>query len=444
MKKHLSILVSIIIVFSVMLSACTALNGANTTGLKASGTISAREVNIASQIGGQVVSVSVEEGAQVTTGDELFRLDDSLLMTQRAQAEAAVAVAQAGLETAQVSQIAAQSQYDLVFQNVLLQDAQARLADWQMPAPDEFSLPVWYFQNEEEIQAAREEADAAQLALETEQANLQSVLENVASSAFITAEIRLANAQAAFLIAQEVLTQTVAAQDNADLQASAQDLFDAARTELDAAQLAYDRLLTSAAATDVREARARLAVAQARYDAALDRLNQMLTGDQSLQLATAQAGVDQAAAAVGQAEAMLTQAQAALAVLDAQLAKTVVYAPVSGVVLNRNLEVGEIVTPGGIVIVIGQLEEVELIVYIPETEYGNVNLGDEVRITVDSFPGETFKGTVVHISDQAEFTPRNVQTVEGRQATVYAIKLSVPNANQKLKPGMPADVIFLK
>ena len=444
MKKHLSKLVSLIAVFSMMLSACTALNGANTTGLIASGTISAREVNIASQIGGQVVSVSVEEGAQVNTGDELFRLDDSLLMTQRAQAEAAVAVAQAGLITAQVSQIAVQAQYDLVFQNVLLQDAQARLADWQTPAPDEFLLPVWYFQDEEEVQAAREEVDAAQLALETEQANLQGVLENVASSAFITAEIRLANAQAAFLIAQEVLTQTVTAQDNADLQASAMDLFDAAMTELDAAQLDYDRLLTSTAATDVREARARLAIAQARSDAALDRLNQMLTGDQSLQLTTAQAGVDQADAAVGQAEAMLTQIQAALAVIDAQLAKTVVYAPVSGVVLNRNLEVGEIVTPGGIVVVIGQLEEVELIVYIPETEYGNVNLGDEVSITVDSFPGETFSGTVVHISDQAEFTPRNVQTVEGRQATVYAIKLSVPNANLKLKPGMPADVTFSK
>jgi len=348
------------------------------------------------------------------------------------------------LITAQVSQIAVQAQYDLVFQNVLLQDAQARLADWQTPAPDEFLLPVWYFQDEEEVQAAREEVDAAQLALETEQANLQGVLENVASSAFITAEIRLANAQAAFLIAQEVLTQTVTAQDNADLQASAMDLFDAAMTELDAAQLDYDRLLTSTAATDVREARARLAIAQARSDAALDRLNQMLTGDQSLQLTTAQAGVDQAAAAVGQAEAMLTQIQAALAVIDAQLAKTVVYAPVSGVVLNRNLEVGEIVTPGGIVVVIVQLEEVELIVYIPETEYGNVNLGDEVSITVDSFPGETFSGTVVHISDQAEFTPRNVQTVEGRQATVYAIKLSVPNANLKLKPGMPADVTFSK
>jgi len=120
-----------------------------------------------------------------------------------------------------------------------------------------------------------------------------------------------------------------------------------------------------------------------------------------------------------------------------------VRAPISGVVLNRNLEAGETVTPGSIVIVIGQLAEVELVVYIPETEYGKVNLGDGVSITVDSFPSETFRGTVVQISDQAEFTPRNVQTVEGRRATVYAIKLSVPNPELKLKPGMPADVTFV-
>ncbi|MDO8755549.1 MAG: efflux RND transporter periplasmic adaptor subunit, partial [Anaerolineales bacterium] len=103
---------------------------------------------------------------------------------------------------------------------------------------------------------------------------------------------------------------------------------------------------------------------------------------------------------------------------------------------------GETAAPGGIVMIIGHLQEVELVVYIPETEYGKVHLGDQVSISVDSFPGETFIGTVVRISDKAEFTPRNVQTIEGRRATVYAIKLSVPNPDLKLKPGMPADVTF--
>ena len=184
------------------------------------------------------------------------------------------------------------------------------------------------------------------------------------------------------------------------------------------------------------EARARVKVAQERYDRALDYYNSFLSGDQSLQVKAAEAGVQQA-------EAAQAQAQAALTTLDVQIEKTVIRAPMDGVVLIRNLEMGETVAPGGVVMVIGQLAEVELVVYIPETEYGKVNLGDQVSIIVDSFPGETFIGTVVRISDKAEFTPRNVQTIEGRRATVYAIKLSVPNLDLKLKPGMPADVTFM-
>ena len=71
-----------------------------------------------------------------------------------------------------------------------------------------------------------------------------------------------------------------------------------------------------------------------------------------------------------------------------------------------------------------------------------VRLGQEVSIAVDSYPDQVFKGQVMDIADEAEFTPRNVQTVEGRKSTVYAVKISVPNADQSLKPGMPADVDF--
>jgi HlyD family secretion protein len=63
-------------------------------------------------------------------------------------------------------------------------------------------------------------------------------------------------------------------------------------------------------------------------------------------------------------------------------------------------------------------------------------------VTVDSFPGETFTATVTYISSQAEFTPRNVQTVEGRKNTVFAVKLKLEDTSGKLKPGMPADVTF--
>ncbi len=81
---------------------------------------------------------------------------------------------------------------------------------------------------------------------------------------------------------------------------------------------------------------------------------------------------------------------------------------------------------------------------VPEDRYGEIHIGQEATVTVDSFPGQTFKATVTKIADQAEFTPRNVQTVEGRSATVYAVKLKVNDPEGKLKLGMPADVVFVQ
>jgi HlyD family secretion protein len=106
------------------------------------------------------------------------------------------------------------------------------------------------------------------------------------------------------------------------------------------------------------------------------------------------------------------------------------------------VEAGEMIAAGGTVMVVSQLDPVSLTVYIPENLYGQVKLGEQVSISVDSFPGMTFSGTVQTISSDAEFTPRDVQTVAGRTATVYGVKIQVANANQLLKPGMPADVKF--
>ena len=64
------------------------------------------------------------------------------------------------------------------------------------------------------------------------------------------------------------------------------------------------------------------------------------------------------------------------------------------------------------------------------------------RVNVNSFPNQSFDATVTRIADQAEFTPRNVQTAKGRQTTVYAVELAVQNPGGLLKPGMPADVTF--
>ncbi|HQN62327.1 MAG TPA: efflux RND transporter periplasmic adaptor subunit [Flexilinea sp.] len=427
MKKKSSIGISLFIILCLFLSGCENLNG-QSTSLKASGTISAVQVDVAPQIGGTVVSVSTEEGAQVKKGDELFRIDDSLLKAQRDQADASVTLAESALATAK-------TQYDLAVDSARQQERQTRINSWNTEQSSQFKLPVWYFDKTEKLASAKVEMDAAKADLDEEKASLEKILNDKASAGFLNAEKRLANAEASFLIADQVLTQATNAKDKEELQDFAQDQYDTAKTELDSAQSNYDRLLTTQAAKDVLEGRARVRVTQERYDRALDYYNSLLSGDQSLQVKVAESNVSQA-------EAGLKQAQAALSVIDVQLEKTIVKAPVDGIILARNIEMGETIAPNAVVLTVGQLENVNLTVYIPETEYGKVKLNEKVSIQVDSFPDETFTGTVVYISDQAEFTPRNVQTIEGRRTTVYAIKIDVPNPDLKLKPGMPADVTF--
>ena len=114
--------------------------------------------------------------------------------------------------------------------------------------------------------------------------------------------------------------------------------------------------------------------------------------------------------------------------------------PIDGVVLLRAAEPGEVTIAGGSLLIIANLDEMTLTIYVPEDQYGKIYLGQEYPITVDSFPERVFWRKVTHISDKAEFTPQNIRTVEGRKSTVYAIRLTVPNPDHDLKPGMPADV----
>jgi HlyD family secretion protein len=220
------------------------------------------------------------------------------------------------------------------------------------------------------------------------------------------------------------------------------DSFDSATTELDEAEKAYDEMLTTEAADRVLKARAELSVARERYEVALDQLNKLQTGKYSPQVKISSMALEQSQTALKQAESAVKQAESNLDLLDTQMSKLTVYAPMDGIVLTRNVEPGEFVQPGAVAFALADLNNITITVYVPEDRYGEISLGEQATVTVDSFPGETFTGEVVHIADQAEFTPRNVQTVEGRSSTVYAIKLKVTDSAGKLKIGMPADVVF--
>lgn len=122
--------------------------------------------------------------------------------------------------------------------------------------------------------------------------------------------------------------------------------------------------------------------------------------------------------------------------------RELVHAPFNGVVLYRAIEPGEVASPATPLITVADLEELTLTVYIAEDRYGLLKLGQEYPVTVDSYPSQVFTGAISYIADQAEFTPRNVQTTDNRKTTVFGVKLDLLPSDGKLKPGMPADVHF--
>lgn len=442
MTKNISIL-TIFIAISMLMASCSGMAGNNEDKLTASGTISAESVNIAPEISGMVSKVHVAEGTLVSKGDALFEIDSEYLQAQLDQAKAAEESAAAVLATAEIQKESADLQLETAVQSVRLQDSQVLSDELRDSQPGAYELPVWYFTREEEISTALETVGKAENDLFESKSALEDVLTDIVNSEFIALEKELAAAQNDYIVSDAALDKVSRALENTELKDEAQDKFDLSETTLEDVQERYDQALDSDAAEDVLKARAEVIVAQVTYDEAVNQLYSLYIGDDSLQVQSARANAELAAMNVTQAEAGLKQAQTAAVAIEVQLAKTTVTAPISGQILSQNIEEGELVGAGSVVITVGNYDSVNIIVYIPEDEYGRINLDQSVNVSVDSFPSTTFRGKVTWISDEAEYTPSNVQTVEGRKSTVFAVKISVENKSNELKPGMPADIEFL-
>lgn len=452
------------------LAACGTLGGATGGMLTASGVVEAPEISVSSELAGRVVEVFVEEGQPVRAGQALFRLDGTLLEVQLEQAIAAeeaaaaaleaarsaVASSEAALKTAEAGREAASLQVELQIADALGQEAASRYSRWFQSVPWPFDLPAWYFLPEEQSQAAQRHLEAAAEALGDAQEALDGLLASLGSEAQ-TSEAALEEARQAFLLAEAMRRRTIEGLEADVLRDQVDDLYEEARDALEDAQDAYAEAVTEEEAEALLEARARVAATWDAYQEARLRYYASLTGEQSLGVQAAAAALAQAEAQVGQAEAAqaqaesqvayaeknLAQAQAARKAIEEQIARSTIHAPLNGTVLVRAVDPGELLQPGMVGVTIGALSDLRITVYLPENVYGQISLGDRAEVKADSFPEETFEAKVIHIADEAEYTPRNVQTREERQTTVYAVTLSLVSGEGKLKPGMPADVTFL-
>lgn len=395
-----------ILIFAVLaLSGCDVLTQSESPALKASGVVEIMEVSISAEIGGRVSKVFVEEGTVVTLGDPLFSIDDEELQLQRTQV---IVSGESAVVGAELTLLQTRQALKELNENWPIQAAQYQVALAQ--ARDALKDANYYL-------TVRQEGNrASSNTIKGAEANLVLANEEVdrAQSKYDHASGEASRALA--------LSNLIAAKQHRDSIQRNLNWYLGVPTEIEQAMLEAD-----------------VALAEAQVAEAAQEFEKWNDGPDPDALALAKASV---ANAEGLLELAKVQSENQLRAIDLILEDAVVRAPLDAVVLTHSVEQGEVIVPGVAVMTLGNVDRMTITVYLAENQYGQVSVGDIASVTADSFPGEAFEAEVVRIADEAEYTPRNVQTEEERQTTVYAMELRVLDPEGKLKPGMPADVVF--
>jgi HlyD family secretion protein len=352
--------------------------------LVASGTIEATEVDVSFKIPGRVIARPVDEGARIERGTLVGRLESRELEAEVERLEAS------------------------------LRATETRIPQLQT----EIAL-------QEELTGARVAEARATIAVKEER----------------LAELQTGSRPQEVQQARAEVRETNATMENARTDAARYDAL-------------YRRDLVAAQLRDTY--RTAYEVAAERHRAAVERFNLVKEGPRQEEIRRAEAEVRQARAVLLVAQtgdlevtrkrqelatlqANVARDRAALTVARTQFGYTVLESPQAGVVLRKHVEPGEMIAAGTPVVTIADLRNIWLKIYIPEPQLGRMKLGQTAEITTDSYPGKVYRGTVIFINSEAEFTPKNVQTQEERVKLVFAVKVAVDNPDQELKAGMPAD-----
>lgn len=356
--------------------------------IEVSGTMEVVETECSFRIGGEIVELGVFEGDVLEKGDLIGRLDDSDVVQ-----DIAVARSEAGVIRARLPKIALEA----------VQTRKARAGELDAAGEKVREARSLYEKalsgaRPEEIRKARHLVDETSHVLENRRVDYERA-ENLYCKDAISRQKR-DEARMLFLTAEEERRQAVAALDL--LRAGTR------REDVEAALRAYRQSLSA------------LEVAKAK----------MLDADK----------LDEDARIL---MAELENADERLKRLALTKSRCSLFAPLGGTVLRKTAEKGENVAAGAAVVTIGSLDDIYLKGYVPETDLAKVKLGQKALLRTDTYRGRTYSGRVSYISDQAEFTPKNLTTKDDRVRLVYRIKVTADNSSGDLKPGMIADAEIL-
>ncbi|MDY7080241.1 MAG: efflux RND transporter periplasmic adaptor subunit [Chloroflexota bacterium] len=412
---------------------------ANNNRLNASGIIQAEEVIVASEFGGRIAEIQVAEGDEVTVGHLLVRLDTELLDAQIEAAEATVEMAEAGLAQAKAGArpghiAAAEAQLAQAMAGRAV--AQQAVSDTHALVGNPQDINLQIAVTAARVEAARqryEQAVALKDAIEigkNQFEDARSAINDAGGSGHHKIPVP---GMPGHFIEYDVPHLPLAAHQLPNMWWQAWVGVNASQAEQEGlaaslAQLYAQRENPQAMVAQAEEALSGLAQATAQVAAAQAQVSGLKAGASKEQIAAL--------------EARVAQAQTGRDALIIQRDMMLVKSPMNGTVVNVAVHPGEVATPGSALITVADISDVILTVYVPETSIGQLQMGQPVQVSVDSFPDRVFEGRVSYISDQAEFTPRNVATQEERVNLVFSVEIRIVNEDGALKPGMPADAAF--
>lgn len=203
---------------------------------------------------------------------------------------------------------------------------------------------------------------------------------------------------------------------------------DATKTEKDLERLTPLATSGTISQQQLDGARAASRAASGRLDAARDQLRLVREGARPEEIAAARAAV--------------TSAQQALAGSQASARDLVLTSPVTGTVLSRHVEPGEVLAPGISGLTLGDISRPYVRIYVSEFALPKIHLGDSASVFLDAFPGRSFRGEVVSLNDRAEFTPRVALTRDERADLMFGVKVQLRDSTGTLKAGLPVTVRF--
>jgi HlyD family secretion protein len=349
-----------------------------------SGNLEITEVNAAFKTPGKVLEIAVKEGDFVQKGQLLARIESTSLEFQKLRDDAGVTAAQSALTQLRTD---TDRQRDVLDRETSMRRAEIAQAEAVVRDLEAGSRSQEIAQAQAALDDARAQLDQAKADWDRAQKLFKN--EDISRVQFDQAQTRLRSTTAAVVNAEQRLALVK----------------EGPRKET------------------VEQAKAQLTRARAALQLTEANRKELIRKEQEVTLR--QADIDRAKAQAGVSATLLNDAE--------------IRSAITGVVMARPTEPGEVVGAGVTIVTLGDTERPWLRGYITESQLGRVKLGQKVKLHTDSFPGRAFDGVVTFIASEAEFTPKQIQTPEERVKLVYRIKVEVANPEGELKNNMPMD-----